>query len=296
MYSQSYEPGNKPMEVAIAIGIEPVSAMCAANPLPYGVSEVDIVGGIRGEPVELIKCETIDLEVPATAEIVIEGEIRPKETMDEGPFGEFTGYMVSQREPRPVISVKAVTHRDNPILTVACPGIPVDDNAILSLTKSAEILEALRGQGLPVSSAFVPLETTLMLAVVAATKAHYPGVAEDIAHVIWGLASARHETPYIIIVDDDVDPFNMAQVFHALITKCHPFRGIVRLERATAIVASPWLSKQERQNRLGAKAYFDCTWPLDWDPADVPRKVSFAQIYPLGVQQKALAKWRKYGY
>jgi len=295
MYSQGYVPKNKPMEVAIAIGVEPVSAMCAASPVPSGVSEADIVGGIRGEAIELIKCETIDLEVPATAEIIIEGEIRPNDTMDEGPFGEFTGYMGGKRGPRPVIRVKAVTHRNNPILTMSCPGIPVDDDAIFSLTKAAEILEALRAQGKPVSSVFVPLVTTHMLAIVATTEARYPGVAEDIAHVIWSSANVGHETPYIIIVDD-VDPFNLSEVFYALITKCHPDRGIVKLERSPVISIAPWLNKQERETRLGAKAYFDCTWPLDWAPDDVPRRISFAQAYTPEVQQKALDKWRKYGY
>jgi len=296
MYSQGYAPRNKPMEVAIAIGVEPVSAMCAASPLPPGISEVDVVGGIRDEPVELINCETIDLKVPATAEIVIEGEIRPNDMVDDGPFGEFTGYMSGKKSPRPVIRVKAVTHRDNPILTASCPGIPVDDDAIFSLTKAAEILEALRAQRKPVSSVFVPLETTHMLAIVATTKARYPGIAEDIAHVIWASANVGHETPCIIIVDEDVDPFNLNEVWHALITKCHPMKGIVRLDRATVISIIPWLSKQEQQNRLGAKVYFDCTWPLDWDPADIPKRISFAQAYPPGVQQKALDIWHKYGY
>lgn len=296
MYSQGYVPRNKPMEVAIAIGVEPVSTMCAASPLPPGISEVEVVGGIRGEPVELIKCETIDIEVPATAEIVIEGEIRPNDTMDEGPFGEFTGYMSGKKSPRPAIRVKAVTHRNNPILTMSCPGIPVDDDAIFSLTKAAELLEALRAQRKPVSSVFVPLETTHMLAIVAVSKARYPGVAEDIAHAIWASASAGHETPYIIVVDDDTDPFNLNEVFHTLITKCHPVRGIVRLERASGISIIPWLSKQEQQSKLGAKVYFDCTWPLDWDPADVPKRISFAQAYPQQVQQKALDIWHNYGY
>lgn len=296
MFSQGYAPRNKVMDVAIAIGVEPIATMCAASPLPPGLSEVDVVGGIRGEPVELIKCEMNDLYVPATAEIVIEGEIRPGDTKDEGPFGEFTGYMTGKKEARPVIRVKAVTHRNNPILTMCCPGIPIDDDAIFSLTKASEILDALREQRKPVSSVFVPLETTHMLAIVATSKARYPGVAEDIAHTIWAQASIGHETPYIIVVDDDVDPFNLNEVLHSLVTKCHPMRGIIRLDRATVISIVPWLSKQEQQSKLGAKAYFDCTWPLDWEPDDVPKKISFAQAYPKDVQQKALDIWRNHGF
>lgn len=185
MFSKSYKLANKPMPVAIAIGVEPISALCAASALPYGVSEAEIAGGIRGEPVELVKCETVDLTVPATAEIVIEGEMIPDKRMDEGPFGEYTGYMASLREPKPVIQVKAVTHRNDPILTMSCMGMPVDDNLVLSLSKSAMTLETLRDRGLPVTSVYVPPETGYILAVVAVGE-HYPNVADDIAHTIWG--------------------------------------------------------------------------------------------------------------
>ncbi len=294
MYSRGYEPGNKPMEVAIVIGTEPILTMCSANPIPYGVSEVDIAGALRGEPVELIKCETIDLAVPATAEIVIEGEISLADTMDEGPFGEFTGYRSGLRAPRPVIRVKAVTHRNNPIFTMSCMGIPADDNAIISLTSSAELWEILRARGLPVTGVYVPPETSYMMAAVA-VKPLYAGVADDIAHAIWG-SPFGHVMTYIIIVQDDVDPFNLTQVFHALVSKCHPGRGITKVERSRVTSLIPFLDHHEREYDTGVKAYFDCTWPLDWDPADVPERASFREMYPLEVQEKALAKWSKYGY
>lgn len=296
MFSQGYSLQKKAMDVAIVMGVEPISTMCAASPIPPGVSEVDVVGGIRGEPMELVKCQTNDLYVPATSEIVVEGEIRPGDVQDEGPFGEFTGYMTKRVIPRPVIRVNAITHRNNPILTTCCPGIPVDDNAIFSLTKAAEILDALRAQRKPVTNVFVPLETTHMLAIVSVSKARYPGVAEDIAHIIWSQGSLAHETPYIIVVEDDVDPFNLAEVMHTVITKCHPVRGIHAIDRGTVISIAPWLNKQEQLSKLGAKAYFDCTYPMDWEPADTPIRISFAQSYPKDVQQKALDLWNKYGY
>ncbi len=294
MYTKSYEPKNKLMEVAIAIGVEPISAFCAQSTLPYGISEVDIAGGIRGEPVELIKCETIDLAVPATAEIVLEGEIRPGETMDEGPFGEYAGYVVSAREPKPVIHVKAVTHRNNPILTMTCPGLPVEDQSASALITGAEFLESLRARGLPVSGVHVPAETATFLAVVA-IKPPFANVADEVAHVIWASGHGRG-TPYIIVVEDDVDPFDMAQVIHAMATKCHPYRGITRLEHAAGTGALPFLNQHEKKYKMGARVYFDCTWPRDWEPSDVPKRVSFDTAYPPEIQQKALAKWHKYGY
>ena len=103
-------------------------------------------------------------------------------------------------------------------------------------------------------------------------------------------------TPYIIVVEDDVDPFNLGEVVHAVISKCHPSRGIVKAEHCTGMALIPWLSRHEQKYLQGARAYFDCTWPRDWDPAEVPKKCSFNNIYPVEVQQKALDKWRKYGY
>ena len=294
MYIKSYKPHNKPMEVAVVIGTEPVTAFCSTTYAPYGISEAELAGGIRGEPVQLIKCETVNLEVPATAEIVIEGEYSTSELLDEGPYGEFSGYRTGAREPRTTIKVKAVTHRDNPIFTMSCGGVPVHDDAIMSLTKASALLEALRARGIPLTGVSIFPETATLLATVA-VKATYSHIAEDVAHIIWG-AHAGHSTPYIIVVDDDVDPFDLPQVLHALATKCHPYRGIVRLEHSPVINILPFMNRHEQSYRSGAKAYFDCTWPKDWDPADVPQRVSFKEVYPPNVQQRVLDVWSKYGY
>ncbi|HUL20024.1 MAG TPA: UbiD family decarboxylase [Thermodesulfobacteriota bacterium] len=286
---------NRPMEVAVAIGTEPISSFCAATPMPYGVSEVDVAGGLRGEPIELVQCETVDLTVPATAEIVIEGEIRPGEMKDEGPFGEYTGYRSEERRPRPVVRVKAITHRNNPIFAMSCPGIPVDDSAAaFSVCKSAAFLDELRGKGLPVTGAYVIPEGASHTIVVS-TQVPYYGIAGEIAQVVWG---ARHGsiTPVVIVVEDDVDPCNLRQVFHAMMTKCHPARGINKVEHALAWPLIPWLNSYEREYRIGARVYFDCTWPVDWKQSEKPKKMSFAEAYPEAIKKKALAKWRKYGY
>ncbi|MBI2861164.1 MAG: UbiD family decarboxylase [Chloroflexi bacterium] len=294
VHQQKHELKNKPMEVAIAIGVDPASSFCAAAAIPRGVSEPDVAGGLRGKPVEMVKCETVDLEVPATSEIVIEGEILPYELKEEGPMGEFTGYMVAHRRPKPVIHVKAVTHRDNPIMSLNCVGIPADDNVVASMSRGAECLEELRARGLPVTGCAVWIDTSNFVIVVA-VKSPFPRVADDIAHIIWG-SRAGHSTPYIIVVDDDVDPFNMTQVMHALVTKCHPGRGIVKVENTPVIPFAPFLSPQERDIQVGAKVYFDCTWPVEADPKTLPKRVSFAETYPPEVQEKALALWRKYGH
>jgi len=293
--SQSWEPRSKPMEVAIAIGVDPVLNLCAASPLPYGVSEVNIAGAIRGEPVELVKCETVDIAVPATAEIVIEGEVVAGETMDEGPFGEYTGYIGGHKERRPVIHVKAVTYRNNPIITIGCEGIPTtQSHAIPSVTWAAELLDLLRARGFPVTGVSEFVETVSMLAVVSIKPGH-ADMVDDIAHAIWGSVIGRN-TPWIIIVEDDVDPFNLAEVLHALVSKCHPYRGIVRLEHTSGMALHPWLSRHEQKYLLGAKAYFNCTWPGDWTPSEIPIRCSFENVYPSSVKQQVISMWSKYGH
>jgi phenylphosphate carboxylase alpha subunit len=285
----------KPMEVAVVIGTEPIPTLCAGTPMPYGVSEVDIAGGLRGEPVQVVKCETINLTVPASAEIVIEGEIRPGDELEEGPFGEYTGYRSEQRRLRPVVRVKAITHRNNPIFTMSCMGIPVDDcGAMFAVCKSAAFLDELRAKGLPVTGANVVPEGATH-AIVVSTKVPYYGIAGEIAQVVWG---ARHGclTPVVIVVEDDVDPHNLGEVFHAMMTKCHPVKGINKVEHALAWPLIPWLNTHERDYRIGARVYFDCTWPVDWKPEDTPQRMSFAEAYPPQVQQKAMKLWRKYGY
>jgi len=294
MYAKSYQSQNKLMEVALAIGVEPISTLCAGTNIPFGISEADVAGGIRGEPVELIKCETLDLAVPASAEIVVEGELVPDETLDEGPFGEYSGYSSIPKKPMPVIRVKAVTHRNNPILTMSCMGVPLDDNLIWCFTKSAMFLEVLRKRGLPVTSINSIPESSSYITVVGVKKA-YSGIAADIAHLIWGTETA-HSTPYLVIVEDDVDPFNMTQVLHAIATKCHPSKGIVKAEHTPVTPILPSLDRDERKYKVGSMVYFDCTWPLDWDLSDIPKRISFADSYPAEIQNKVLATWHKYGY
>jgi len=294
-YSRYYEPRGEPMPFAIAIGMDPVCSMMALTPLSYDLAEVDVAGGLRGSPVELIKCETVDLMVPAASEIVLEGVVMPKERVFEGPFGEYTGYRASPRDERPVYRVKAITHRNNPILTISCMGVPIDDcHAPMAVTCGAEMLADLRAKALPIRDLCAYPQCTSFLVVVS-VKTPYPNVAEKIAATIWARESAT--PPYVMIVDDDVDPNNVWQVLHAFSTKCHPWRGITRLEHGTGTPLTPFLSRYERINRLGARAYFDCTWPLDWDPSiAVPPRASFDNIFPKELQDHVVKNWADYGF
>jgi len=294
-YYTKYEARGQPMEFAIAMGTEPVTPWVAGTRFPPNVSEADIIGGIRGVPLELVRCETVNLAVPATSEIVIEGFIAPKERRDEGPFGEYTGFMTSERAPRPVYHVTAITHRHDPIVPVTCMGVPVDDAAVsMSLTKAANILDETRSHGFPVKAVYCPPEAVTHWTVVS-TEVPYPGYARYLAHAIWGMPWGRSAW-YLVIVEQDVDVTNMGQVLWAISTMCHPKRGIVQVENVPGHPLLPFLSPEERPKNLAAYALLDCTWPRDWPKEKVPVKVSFDSAWPREIQERVLKNWHSYGY
>lgn len=299
-FHRKYLPRGLGMPFAIAIGPDPLSAFVGCSKIPQGINEADVAGALLQEPVELVKCETNDTLVPAHAEIIIEGEISPTEKEWEGPFGEFTGYRASPRDKRSIYKVKAITHRNNPILTASCMGMPVDESDITtSVARSGDILDELKRAGITVVQVNVPPECVCMLAIVSVNvkAAKVPYLADRVAACIWGSEFGANLPPYVIVVDDDVDVFDLPMVMHALSTKCHPWRGINKVEHSVGYLLTPFLTRHERMNRFGAKASFDCTWPTDWDPSiAVPPKASFKGIYPRDVQEHVLKKWEKYGF
>ncbi len=297
MYFQKYEARNQPMPFAAVIGAEPVTPIMAASYVPAGVDEADVIGGIRGEPLEVVKCETVDLEVPATAEIVIEGEVLPHERRSEGPYGEYTGYRSETiGSPKPVFRVTAITHRNDPILPASCVGVPSEENeCIMSVTLAGDLLEHLRSQGFPVKMVHIPPQCSLSMVVVS-TKTPYPEFAKRIAFSIWASKSGVFMY-WVVVVDEDVDVSNMNEVLHALVTRCHPARGIFTVPNAPGY---PFLNTfaDPHDRLIGRVAYclFDCTWPKDWKLEDIPVKASFDVSWPKEIQDKVLSKWKLYGY
>lgn len=291
-YLQKYEPRNQPMPMAIAIGTEPISSAIAGCPVGTGVSEVDVVGGLRGEPIDVVPCETIDLEVPATSEIVLEGEIRPRERLPEGPFGEFTGYMTPDRGPRPVFHVKCITYRDDPILTVSNIGKPWDEESVLGAVAWSAMLAAdLRARGFEFRDLYVPPP---LQAVIVSVRHLYPGYAHTLASAIWS-SKLGYYRPYLFFVGEDVDVTNMEDVFWCLTTRLHPERGIHVHQNTPALSVWPWLNAEERQGRASPRIVFDATFPPDLPADKRPIIIDFTHGWPDEVQHKVLERWDEYG-
>lgn len=294
-YYQKYEARGRPMEFAVAIGTEPVSSLIGAVRVPAGINEADVVGGIRGEPLALVKCETVELFVPATSEVVIEGVVPPYERQEEGPFGEYTGYLARKSSPKPVFKVTALTHRNDPIQVHSCMGVPVDDSDVVTtVIRAVDILDDLRQKGFPVKMVYLPPEGVGHLAVIS-TKVPFSNFAKHLAFSVWGSTSGR-TIWYLIVVDEDIEATNMNEVLWALTTRCHPQRGIFSTGSSWGIPLLPFLSQYEKMHYLGSQVLFDCTWPKDWPEDAIPLKSSFDQVWPEDIQQRVLKNWEAYGY
>ncbi len=275
------------LPVAISIGQAPAITVSAFSNLPPGVDEFGLAGAIRGEPVDLIRCETIPLEVPATAEIVIEGEIRPGNLKEEGPFGEFTGYYGGGRMPRPVISIKAVTYRNNPIYQACYEGRPPNcDSVALILANEALIMNAVKPLGL---KRIKMCEGSAMFMAIASVQKRYAGQERAIAVAILGLPAAKG-VKTLIMVDEDIDPNNWTEVEWALGTRFQPQEDVLILNGMTGVNMDPSIPIDEKGKNTSrtSKMIVDATRPLHRPFAEA------CQPKP-DVLKEVLENWEKYG-
>ena len=291
-----YVPQHRPMPIALVLGSDPLCNMIATAPIAINANEADYAGGLCQEAVKLVKCETSDLLVPVNAEIVLEGEILPDRTVQEGPFGEYPGYRMEGAKDGVLVRIKAITHRNKPIFTMISLGVPPDDSSIAaSLTAALAMKRRLLKHNLPITEVFVPPIGVTHIVVVGVKRGGNE-VAKQIKDV---LTARRADVNKIFVVDDDINPFDFDQVIHAFATKCHPIRGIFceEVEAPKGNALTPCYNAQERRAYKGAIALIDCTWPPELDKiTSIPIKNSFNIMFPPALKDKVLANWETYGF
>jgi 4-hydroxy-3-polyprenylbenzoate decarboxylase len=293
------------MPFAVAMGVEPAIPFAAGMPLPEGVSEGDFIGAYLGEPVDVVRCETVDLEVPATSEIVIEGTLSVTETAPEGPMGEYAGFTYpGESTPKPVYNVTAVTHRTDPILPVVVAGYPVEeDHTAWGIPNSAEVVYQLRTHGVPVTSAFTPLEAgcqLLAITVPADWQEHIPegtpaALMDKIADVLWTQHTA-YALPKVIVTEDDIDPSNTRQVVWAFAAKNSPSEGVRLYEDRDMVPLAVFIPPKDRRRFKATKVIYNCLMREDYDPHALPLRSTFKTDWPQEMQEQVLRRWTEYGY
>lgn len=221
------ELGKDRIEVAVAIGVDPAVLYAATAPLPEGVSEFAFAGFLRRERVELVDCETVDLQVPATAEIVLEGYVKIDEVRLEGPFGDHTGYYTPP-EPYPVFRITNIAHREDPIYHATVVGKPPMEDAWLGKATERIFLPIIQLLNPEIVDINLPVEGGFHNLAIVSIRKRYPGQAKKVMFSLWGTGMLSL-TKIVIIVDNDVNVHNLSEVIWAVTTRFDPARDVVLL-------------------------------------------------------------------
>lgn len=246
----------KPLEVAVALGGDPALILAASMPLPQGIDEVMVAGLLKGSPIKLVKCETVDLEVPAGAEIVLEGYVDPTETRLEGPFGDHTGYY-SPPQPCHVFRVNCMTMREEPIYPAWVEGKPPNEGAVLQRVFQRLTLPLLRTVLPEVVDINFPPEACFHGLCIVSMRKRYPGHAKRIMMGLWGLESFSL-VKVLVVVDEDVNVHDLGEVLWAIATRVDPARDMLVLKE-TPLDA---LDHSAPRIGLGSKVGIDATKKL----------------------------------
>jgi 4-hydroxy-3-polyprenylbenzoate decarboxylase len=294
IHLQKYRVKKMAMPVATAIGVPPAVLVGAVINVPFGEDELGIAGGIIGEPIPLVKCETLDLEVPANAEIVLEGEIPPDESLwaEEGPFGEFTGYVSGDRPTkRPAIYLRAVTYRDNPIFQGTSPGVPPNEETTMrAIGTTVGAWHKLLKVAVPGIKEVYGSERAPFTIIISMDRQYYLGNARQVINAVWSTVLG---SKWVIVVDDDINIFDRRQVEWALATRVQPHRDIIVTDdRYFGNQLDPSIHPEKRRYPYGqsSRIGIDATTKFKGD--------EFPPVVRSGEEQMKIVerRWKEYGF
>ncbi len=274
------------MEVAVALGTDPALMFSAIVPAPPDIEEYMIAGFLRQKPVELVKCETLDLEVPANAEIILEGYVNLDELRTEGPFGDHTGFY-SLEDLYPVFHVQCITHRKDPIYSATIVGKPPVEDAYMGKAVERIFLPLMRVTIPEIVDINLPVEGVFHNLMIVSIRKSYPGQARKVMSAIWGMGQAMF-TKCIVVVDEDVNVQNAAEVVWKVCNNIDPERDI---QFTLGPVDS--LDHAARLANFGSKMGIDATrkWPTEGFERPWPDEVTMDEA----TSKLVTRRWRDYG-
>jgi len=283
---QLKHPG-EPFPVAIAIGADPATILATVTPIPDTLSEYAFAGLLRGQKTEVLNCLTCNLQVPASAEFVLEGVIEPGEMAEEGPFGDHTGYY-NEVERFPVFTVKKLTHRKDPIYHSTYTGRPPDEPAMLGVALNEVFIPLIQKQYPEIVDFYLPPEGCSYRMAVISIRKQYPGHAKRIMMGAWSFLRQFMYTKFVIIVDDDVNVRDWNDVIWAMTTRMDPARDTVLIENTPI----DYLDFASPVSGLGSKMGMDAT--SKW-PAETTREWGSPISMTEDVKKRVDALWDKLG-
>jgi 4-hydroxy-3-polyprenylbenzoate decarboxylase len=283
---QQNHPG-QPYPVAVALGADPATILGAVTPVPDTLSEYAFAGLLRGGKTEVVKCIDNDLQVPASAEIILEGFIYPDDMADEGPFGDHTGYY-NEVDSFPVFTVERITQRKNPIYHSTYTGRPPDEPAILGVALNEVFVPILQKQFPEISDFYLPPEGCSYRMAIVTMKKQYPGHAKRVMMGVWSFLRQFMYTKFVIVVDDDINARSWEDVIWAITTRTDPSRDITLIENTPI----DYLDFASPVSGLGSKMGLDATnkWQGETD-----REWGTPIVMDDAVKEKVDALWEELG-
>ena len=258
---QQQNPG-KPYPVAVALGADPATILGAVTPVPDTLSEYAFAGLLRGGKTEVVKCVDSDLQVPANAEIILEGHIYPDDMAEEGPFGDHTGYY-NEVDSFPVFTIERITQRQQPIYHSTYTGRPPDEPAILGVALNEVFVPILQKQFPEITDFYLPPEGCSYRMAIVTMKKQYPGHAKRVMMGVWSFLRQFMYTKFVIVTDDDVNARSWDDVIWAITTRTDPSRDITLVDNTPI----DYLDFASPVSGLGSKMGLDATnkWPGETD-------------------------------
>jgi 4-hydroxy-3-polyprenylbenzoate decarboxylase len=279
---------DQPFPVAVALGADPATILAAVTPVPDSLSEYQFAGLLRGARTELVKCIGSDLQVPASAEIVLEGHIHPGEVALEGPFGDHTGYY-NEQEQFPVFTIERITMRRDPIYHSTYTGKPPDEPAILGVALNEVFVPLLTKQFPEIVDFYLPPEGCSYRLAVASIRKQYPGHAKRVMFGIWSFLRQFMYTKLIVVVDDDIDVRDWKEVIWAITTRVDPARDTLIAENTPI----DYLDFASPVSGLGSKLGIDAT--NKW-PGETTRRWGTPIVMEEAVRKRIDDLWNELGF
>ena len=268
IHRDKYQARGEPMPTVIVAGGDPMTFLMGCSEVPPGVCEYDVVGGLRNTPVKVIKGKHTGLPFPANAEVVIEGFVHPDKTKLEGPFGEWTGYYASDIREEPVLDIKAIYYRNDPILLGCPPQRPPDELArYRAVTRSALLKENIVKSGVPdVTGVWAHEVGTARMLVAVSIKQRYPGHPRQAGHVACQCHVGAYAGKWVIVVDEDIDVSNLEELIWAALTRADPATSIDIITQAWSTPLDPRIppEQKERGDFTNSRMIIDACRPYHW--------------------------------
>ena len=283
---QEAHPGER-FPVAVALGADPATILGAVTPVPDALSEYAFAGLLRGSKTELVQCMGSELQVPASAEFVLEGYLEPGVEADEGPFGDHTGYY-NEVDRFPVFTIERITHRRDPVYHSTYTGRPPDEPAVLGVALNEVFVPLLQKQFPEITDFYLPPEGCSYRMAVVSMRKQYPGHAKRVMFGVWSFLRQFMYTKFVIVTDDDINVRDWQDVIWAMTTRMDPVRDTLLVENTPI----DYLDFASPVSGLGGKIGFDATNKL---PGETTREWGRPIVMDEAVKQRVDALWAELG-